>query len=170
MGGRIVGTAWRIRHTYGRRPLSTFAVTIAAVIALRLSLLAARRAGGTCPSSPGLARVGPVGSAQHSDLVTLPVADTLTPRPRGRKMLVLLGVLLLGVVAAAWGFWSRIRERHGRDNGWQQLRPASRPAPAAIPASAARGPLSRRPAPQHRRSRARVRCREPPGAGGRGRA
>jgi hypothetical protein len=65
------------------------------------------------------------------------MADTLKPRPRGRKMLVLLGVLLLGVVAAAWGFWSRIRERHGRDNGWQHLRPASRPAPAAIPASAA---------------------------------
>jgi hypothetical protein len=41
------------------------------------------------------------------------------------------------VVAAAWGVWSRIRARHGRDNGWQHLRPASRPAPAAIPASAA---------------------------------
>ena len=27
------------------------------------------------------------------------MADTLTPRPRGRTMLVLLGVLLLGVVA-----------------------------------------------------------------------
>jgi hypothetical protein len=65
------------------------------------------------------------------------MADTLNPRPTGRNMLVLLGVLLLGVVAAAWGFWSRIRERHGRDNGWQHLRPASRPAPAAIPASAA---------------------------------
>ena len=67
------------------------------------------------------------------------MADTLTPRPRGRKMLVLLGVLLLGVVAAAWGVWvwSRTRERHGRDSEWQHLRPASRPAPAAIPASAA---------------------------------
>ena len=65
------------------------------------------------------------------------MADTLKPRPRGRTMLVLLGVLLLGVVAAAWGFWSRIRERHGRDIGWQHLRPASQPAPAAIPASAA---------------------------------
>ena len=64
------------------------------------------------------------------------MADTLTPRPRGRKMLVLLGVLLLGVVATGWGLWSRIRAPHGRDNGWQQLRPA-RPAPAAIPASAA---------------------------------
>ena len=110
MGDRIVGTAWRIRHTYGRRPLSTFAVTIAAVIALRLSLLAARRGGGTCPSSPGLARVGPVGSAQHSDLdvgrgrraaaapqapddagaavcgsrrrVAAPDSDPRTPRPR----------------------------------------------------------------------------------------
>ena len=65
------------------------------------------------------------------------MADTLKPRPRGRTMLVLLGVLLLGVVAAGWGLWSRIRARHGRDNGWQHLRPASRPAPAAIPASAA---------------------------------
>jgi hypothetical protein len=65
------------------------------------------------------------------------MADTLTPRPRRRTMLLLLGVLLLGVVAAAWGVWSRIRARHGRDNGWQHLRPASRPAPAAIPASAA---------------------------------
>src|SRR5215217_4735587 len=65
------------------------------------------------------------------------MADTLTRRPSRRTMLVLLGVLLLGVVAAGWGFWSRIRERHGRDIGWQHLRPASRPAPAAIPASAA---------------------------------
>src|SRR5919107_3780187 len=64
------------------------------------------------------------------------MADTLNPRPRRRNVL-LLGVLLLGVVAAAWGVWSRFRERHGRDNGWQHLRPASRPAPAAIPASAA---------------------------------
>ena len=64
------------------------------------------------------------------------MADTLTPRPRGRTMLVLLGVLLLGVVAAVWGVWSRIRERYGRDNGWQHWRPASRPAPAAMPASA----------------------------------
>jgi type II secretory pathway component PulM len=64
------------------------------------------------------------------------MADTLAPRPRGRKMLVLLGVLLLGVVATRWGLWPRIRARHGRDNGWQHLRPA-RPAPAAIPASAA---------------------------------
>src|SRR5215217_6268895 len=72
------------------------------------------------------------------------MADTLTPRPRGRKMLVLLGVLLLGVVAAAWGVWvwSRTRERHGRDNGWQHWRPASRPAPAAIPASAGADPVA----------------------------
>jgi hypothetical protein len=65
------------------------------------------------------------------------MADTLTPRPRRRTMLLLLGVLLLGVVAAAWGVWSRTRERHGRHIGWQHWRPASRPAPAAIPASAA---------------------------------
>jgi hypothetical protein len=70
------------------------------------------------------------------------MADTLNPRPRRRKMLVLLGVLLLGAAAAAWGFWSRIRERHGRDNGWQHWRPASRPAPAAIPASAAADPVT----------------------------
>ena len=72
------------------------------------------------------------------------MADTLTPRPRGRKMLVLLGVLLLGVVAAAWGVWvwSRTRERHGRDNGWQHWRPASRPAPAAIPTSAGADPVA----------------------------
>jgi hypothetical protein len=70
------------------------------------------------------------------------MADTLNPRPRRRNMLVLLGVLLLGVVAAAWGFWSRIRERHGRDNGWQHLRPASRPAPAAIPGSAGADPVA----------------------------
>ena len=55
------------------------------------------------------------------------MADTLKPRPSRRKMLVLLGVLLLGVVAAAWGFWSRIRERHGRDNGWQHLCAACSP-------------------------------------------
>jgi type II secretory pathway component PulM len=65
------------------------------------------------------------------------MADTLKPRPSRRTMLLLLGVLLLGVVAAGWGLWSRIRARHGRDIGWQHLRPASRPAPAAIPASAA---------------------------------
>jgi hypothetical protein len=75
------------------------------------------------------------------------MADTLTPRPRRRKMLLLLGVLLLGVlllgtVAAAWGVWSRIRERHGRDNGWQHWRPASRPAPAAIPTSAGADPVA----------------------------
>jgi len=58
------------------------------------------------------------------------------PMPRGRrKMLVLLGVLLLGVVAAAWRVWLRIRERPGLVNGWQHLRPASRAAPAATPAS-----------------------------------
>lgn len=117
MGGRIVGTAWRIRHTYGRRPLSTFAVTIAAVIALRLSLLAARRAGGTCPSSPGLARVGPVGSAQHSDLVTLAVADESPPRRRRLRMLV----LLCAGVAAAWLLRARIRERRGLDDQWRYL-------------------------------------------------
>jgi len=130
MGGRIVGTAWRIRHTYGRRPLSTFAVTIAAVIALRLSLLAARRAGGTCPSSPGLARVGPVGSAQHSDLVTLAVADEPPPR---RKMLV----LLCAGVAGAWLLRTRIRERRGLDDQWRYLPAAPRPVPTATPASAA---------------------------------
>lgn len=133
MGGRIVGTAWRIRHTYGRRPLSTFAVTIAAVIALRLSLLAARRAGGTCPSSPGLARVGPVGSAQHSDLVTLAVADESPPRRRRRKMLV----LLCAGVAAAWLLRTRIRERRGLDDQWRYLLAAPRPVPTATPASAA---------------------------------
>jgi hypothetical protein len=70
------------------------------------------------------------------------MADTLTPRPRRRTMLLLLGVLLLGVVAAAWGVWSRTRERHGRHIGWQHWRPASRPAPAAIPGSAAADPVA----------------------------
>jgi hypothetical protein len=65
------------------------------------------------------------------------MADKPKPRRRRRTMLVLLGVLLLGVVAAARGVWSRIRERQAVDNGWQHLRPASRPTPAATPASAA---------------------------------
>lgn len=133
MGDRIVGTAWRIRHTYGRRPLSTFAVTIAAVSALRLSLLAARRTGGACPSSPGVARVGPVGSAQHSDLVTLAVADESPPRRRRLKMLV----LLCAGVAAAWLLRTRIRERRGVDDQWRYLPAAPRPIPTATPASAA---------------------------------
>src|SRR3954452_10443619 len=115
------------------------------------------------------------------------MADTLNPRPRRRTMLVLLGVLLfgvllLGVVAAASGVWSRIRERHGRDNGWQHLRPASRPAPLAIPAAGGaaptrgdprggcrgpyRGALHRSTAGAGHPSGAG----QPPGAGGRGRA
>jgi hypothetical protein len=94
MGDRIVGTAWRIRHTYSRRPLSTFAATIAAVIAaviaVRCYLLAARRAGGTRPSEPGVARVGPAGSAQYGGLVKLAMADEPKPRRSRQKMLVLL--------------------------------------------------------------------------------
>jgi hypothetical protein len=98
------------------------------------------------------------------------MADTLTPRPRRRTMLLLLGVLLLGVVAAAWGVWSRTRERHGRHIGWQHWRPASRPAPAAIPGSAAADPVAASctaasPEPGPRRV-----PDNPPGAGGRGRA
>ena len=79
------------------------------------------------------------------------MADTLKPRPRGRKMLVLLGVLLLGVVAAAWGFWSRIRERHGRDNGWQHLapEPSTRPVPDNPPAPEAAAELTPTPRPGH---------------------
>ena len=152
MGDRIVGTAWRIRHTYGRRPLSTFAVTIAAVIALRLSLLAARRAGGTCPSSPGLARVGPVGSAQHSDLVTLAVADE--PPPRRRRLTML--VLLCAGVAAAWLLRTRIRERRGLDDQWRNILAAPRPVPTATPASAAgdhRGVILGSAEPGHDRAR-----------------
>ena len=43
MGDRIARMAWRIMHPYHRRPRSTFATTIAAVIALHFCLLAARR-------------------------------------------------------------------------------------------------------------------------------
>jgi hypothetical protein len=132
MGDRISGKAWRIMHPYHRRPLSAFATTIAAVIALHFCLLAARRAGGTRPPGPGSGRVGPVVSAQRGDLVKLSMADEPKPRRRRRKMLVLLGV---GV--GAWLVRYRIRERHGLDNKWQHLPAAPQPAPGATPASAA---------------------------------
>jgi hypothetical protein len=130
MGDRIAGKAWRIMHTYNRRPLSTFATTITAVIALRLCLLAARRAGRTHPPGPGSARVAPAVSAQH-DLVKSAMADEPKPRRSRRKMLVLLGV---GI--AAWLVRHRIRNSHGLDS-WQHLPAAPRPAPATTPAPAA---------------------------------
>ena len=132
MGDRIAGNSWRIMHTYNRRPLSTFATTITAVIALRLCLLAARRAGGTHPPGPGSARVAPAVSAQHGDLVKLAMAGEPKPRRRRRKMLVLLGV---GI--AAWLVRYRIRNSHGLDNTWQHLPAPPGPAPAATPAPAA---------------------------------
>ena len=103
------------------------------------------------------------------------MADTLNPRPRRRKMLVLLGVLLLGVlllgvVAAAWGVWSRIRERQAVDNGWQHLRPASRPTPAVIPASAAADTIAPSSTAASPEPGTRPVPTNPPYTGGRGQA
>lgn len=148
MGDRIAAKAWRITHTYDRRPRSTFTTTIAAVLALHFSLLAARRAGGTHPPGPGSGRMGPAVSAQHGDLVTLAMADEPKPRRRRWKMLVLLGV---GV--AAWLVRYRIRKSHGLDNTWQHLPAAPPPARAATPRQLQRTPPSRPPPQRRTRSR-----------------
>ena len=98
------------------------------------------------------------------------MADKPKPRRRRRTMLVLLGVLLLGVVAAARGVWSRIRERQAVDNGWQHLRPASRPTPAATPASAAADTIAASSAAASPEPVTPSIPHTPPGTGGRGRA
>lgn len=150
MGDRIAGNSWRIMHTYNRRPLSIFATTIAAVIALRLCLLAARRGGGTRPPGPGSARVGPAVSAQHGDLVKLAMPGEPKPRRRRRRRKTLV---LLGVGIAAWLVRYRIRNSHGLDNTWQHLPAPPGPARRQPPRQLHRTPPGRHPPQRRTRSR-----------------